>query len=772
LDVGVFRFINHTLSNPFFDVIMPFASGNRFFFPALAVVGMLLLWKGGKRGRLCLLMIALILGPGDGFICNTIKHAIARPRPFVTMPDTLQPMSRAKRPDARPRAKENPDSAPPANLPNHNSMPSSHAANWFAATMICYVFYRRSWRFMLPLACLVSFSRLYNGVHYPSDVLAGAILGAGYAVAGMWLIETLWRFAGQRWFPLWWEALPSLVNVRPSKPAESAEEEELPPPADETRAATLDTQWLRLGYLFIAISLIGNLLYLASSLAGLSEDEAYQWVWSKHIALSYYSKPPFIAYTQWLGTHLWGDTAFGVRFFSPIISTILGVILLRFFARWVNARAGFFLALIVSATPLLALGSVLMTIDPLSVLFWTAAMITGWEAIQPSGKLSDWLWTGLWLGCGFLSKYTELLQVVCWLIFFILWKPARAQLRKPGPYLALLLNVLLMAPVLIWNQQHHWVTVSHVATNASADKPWIPSWSHLGDFDTFLGVESALLNPIFFVATLWASIAFWRRGRHDPRMIYLFCMGTPLFLGYMLFSFHSPIKPNWIAPSVLPMMCVAMIYWDTRWRLGFRTIKGWLIAGLALGFAVVAFMHEPDLVQPIFGRPLPPKIDPSTRVRGYPEMARVVESARANFLADGKPVFIICSHYGITGHLSFYMPEARTNVTTNPLVYCQTSSTEAKNQFYFWPRYQETHTGENALYVKEVSMPRLKKNWPLLWLKGAPMDDLNRKEPDSKEAPDFLTQEFDSVKELGVFPVYYRNRVFHYIQIFECRNLH
>ena len=768
----MFRFINHTLSNPVFDAIMPFASGNKFFFPVLAIVGMLLLWKGGKRGWLCMLMAVLILGPGDGLICNTIKHAIARPRPFVTMPDTRLPMTRANKRVVKPPAMESPESGSPANLPNHNSMPSSHAANWFAATMICYVFYRRSWRFMLPLACLVSFSRIYNGVHYPSDVLTGAILGAGYAVAGMWAIETLWRFVGQRWFPLWWEALPSLVNVRPSATAEPAnEEEELPPPADETRAATLDAQWLRLGYFFIAVSLIGNLLYLASGLVGLSEDEAYQWVWSKHIALSYYSKPPFIAYTQWLGTHIWGDTDFGVRFFSPVIGAILGILLLRFFARWVNARAGFFLALIVSATPLLALGSLLMTIDPLSVLFWTAAMITGWQAVQPNGKLKDWLWTGLWLGCGFLSKYTELLQLVCWVIFFILWKPARVHLRKPGPYLALLINLLLTAPVVIWNQQHHWVTVSHVATNASANKPWIPSWSHLGDFANFIGVETLLLNPIFFIATVWACIAFWRRGRHDPRLVYLFCMGTPLFLMYMIFSFHSSIKPNWIAPSVLPMMCVAMIYWDTRWRLGLRAIKGWLIAGLALGFAAIAFMHEPDLVQHIAGRPLPPKLDPSTRVRGYREEAAVVEAQRQKLLAEGKPVFIIGAHYGTTGHLSFYIPEARTNVATNPLVYYQTSD-EAKNQFYFWPGYKGNRTGDNAIYVRETGMPSLKKGWLSDWLNGAPFEDLYRNQPVPKETPEFLTQEFESVKDLGLFPIYYRGRIFHYIQIFECRNLH
>jgi len=50
--------------------------------------------------------------------------------------------------------------------------------------MILFIFYRRSCWFMLPLALAVSFSRVYNGVHYPGDVLVGAIVGAGYAVRG------------------------------------------------------------------------------------------------------------------------------------------------------------------------------------------------------------------------------------------------------------------------------------------------------------------------------------------------------------------------------------------------------------------------------------------------------------------------------------------------------------------------------------------------------------------------------------------------------------
>jgi hypothetical protein len=59
----------------------------------------------------------------------------------------------------------------------------------------------------------------------------------------------------------------------------------------------------RLGYMFLGEVYAGSgrpkgaLDHLASGIIELSEDEAYQWVWSKHLAMSYYSKPPMIAAT-------------------------------------------------------------------------------------------------------------------------------------------------------------------------------------------------------------------------------------------------------------------------------------------------------------------------------------------------------------------------------------------------------------------------------------------------------------------------------------------
>ena len=755
LDTALFRFINDTLANPVFDRVMPFASGNKFFAPAIVVAGILLLWKGGRRGRLCVLMAALLIGPGDGLVVNTIKHAIARPRPFVAL-ESVRFLGIRTNPEisSQIRALRIPDDEPHTPL-YHNSMPSAHAANWFAATMILLVYYRRSWRFMLPLACTVAFSRIYNGVHFPSDVLAGAILGAGYAAAGMWLLNSLWHWAGRKWFPLWWEKLPSLVNP----------EDQAPKSKVQTKSLTAASHWLRLGYLMIAATTLAHLAYLGSGAIELSGDEAYQWVWSKHPALSYYSKPPMIACLQYLGTHLWGDTQFGVRFFSPVIGAMLGLLMLRFFAREVSARLGFLLLLILQATPLLAVGSILMTVDPPSVLFWTAAMLAGWRAVQPEGKTSHWCWTGLWMGLGFLSKATELFQLLCWAVFFVLWKPARGHLRRPGPYLALLINLLCSLPVLVWNARHGWSTVAHIAKNGGAGQPWRPTLDFLRDF---LGSEALLLNPFFFIPAIWAAIAFWRHGRKDARLVFLFSMGAPLFLCYLLWTFIARVQPNWIAPSVIPLFCLSVLYWEKFLRDS-RRLRILQTVGIVFGLALVTLLHDTSLVEKITGHPLPAKIDPLTRARGNAEMARLTGEARRQLQEkEGKPVFIIGGHYGITGQVSFYLPEARTNIIDQPFVY-YLSSDKPENQFYFWPGYHDQRKGQNAIFVREMPLPPLTNGWVSKWLHGE--TNLNLYPPFGFFPPPSLTNEFESVIDLGLRQAVYRGQVFHTIQLFECRNL-
>ncbi|HKI70055.1 MAG TPA: glycosyltransferase family 39 protein, partial [Verrucomicrobiae bacterium] len=440
------------------------------------------------------------------------------------------------------------------------------------------------------------------------------------------------------------------------------------------------------------------------------------------------------------GTTLWGDNAFGVRFFSPVLAAITSFIVLRFFAREVNGRAAFFLLLAITAMPLMSAGSILMTIDPLNVLFWTAAMIVGWYAIQEHGTTRQWVWVGVWMGFSFLSKYTALFQLLCWVVVFAVWKPARRHLRKPGPYLALLINIVFMVPVLVWNAQHGWITVTHVANDAHAGEHWHFTLKY---FFEFMTDEFFLLNPVFFVAMIWAAIAFWYRNSRRPLPLYCFCMGAPLFLSYLLFTFHSRVLPNWIAPSVVPLFCFTIAFWDERFRQGIRAVKPWLITGLVIGFTAAFLFHDTDLIGRVIGRPLPAKIDPLRRVRRWREVALIVGQARQKLLAEGKPVFIICGHYGITGLISFYLPEAREHVKNDPFVYYRTTN-KPENQFYFWPSY-ENREGQNAIYVRLI---------------------------DKDESPPVILQkQFTKITDLGLRQIKYGDRVYHTIQLFDCYRL-
>lgn len=714
-DAVLFRWINQVLIHPGLDVVMPWLSGNRLFFPALLAGLALLVWRGGARGRVCVVLLALALAAGNAAV-DLLKDALARPRPFVDLPEARLLLGRG----------------------SSFSLPSGHATNWFVALAVAGWFYPRSRWGLWPLAVAVSYSRVYCGVHYPGDVLAGALLGWGVGRGVLRLADGLWRGVGRRWFPQWWQRLPSLrePTVRPAATEAPAEPARL---RDAT--AVVDQHWLRLGYLLIGALLVFRLGYIAAGVIELSEDEAYQWLWSKHLALSYYSKPPMIAYLQWLGTRIWGDTELGVRFMSPVIAAATGLLLLRFLAAQVSARAGFWLVVMLTVTPLTAVGAVLLTIDPPLVLCWTAALLAGWRALQPQGRTRDWAWTGLWMGLGFLSKYTALLQVVCFALVFALWPETRRHLRRPGPWLALAILGVCTLPVVIWNAQHGWITVTHLGDRAGLDTAWrfTPRY-----FFEFLGAVAGLLNPVFFGAVVWAMVGIWRARRAQPLAFYLLLMGAPVLLGHALYTMRARVLPNWIAASVVPLFAATVVYAATRWRPGSRGLRAALTGGVGLGLLLVVPLHETRWLADVLGRPLPPRLDPLRRVRGWGETARVVEAQRQKLLAEGRPVFLIGNHYGITGLLSFYLPEARAAVqAARPWVFFRSSEVPL-NQFFFWPGYQDRQ-GQNALFVMPTDRPR--------------------------PPPERLVAEFESVRDLGLHPVVYRGQVLRQVQLYACRNL-
>ncbi len=173
LDRQVLIFLNQTLSNPFFDWFMPVITNQDLWIIPLVLVWLLMMIKGGKRGRIAgvILLVSIIIT--DVFAAQVIKPLIGRLRPSRAIPELINLL---------------------VDRGGKFGFVSNHAANMFALATVMGYFYDR-WRIWLfILASTVAFSRVYVGVHYPGDVICGALYG--YAVA--WIILTLWVIVKMR----------------------------------------------------------------------------------------------------------------------------------------------------------------------------------------------------------------------------------------------------------------------------------------------------------------------------------------------------------------------------------------------------------------------------------------------------------------------------------------------------------------------------------------------------------------------------------------------
>ena len=167
IDKQVMVFLNKTISNPIFDFIMPIITNQNFLvFSGLILIGYLA-YFGGKRGRITIALLLIAASFSDAICFQVIKPWVGRIRPSHEFYEYVNLL---------------------VSKGGKYSFPSNHAANSFVFATVLSYFYDRKRISLYILASTIAFSRVYVGVHYPLDIISGAIIG--YIIA--WIILSLW----------------------------------------------------------------------------------------------------------------------------------------------------------------------------------------------------------------------------------------------------------------------------------------------------------------------------------------------------------------------------------------------------------------------------------------------------------------------------------------------------------------------------------------------------------------------------------------------------
>lgn len=424
----------------------------------------------------------------------------------------------------------------------------------------------------------------------------------------------------------------------------------------------------------------------------LIEDEAYYFMWSERLDWGYYSKGPGVAVAIKAATSLLGVSEFGLRWISPVLGFLTAWLLSGLARRLYGEGPALWTAVLAACVPIFNVGGVLLTIDPLSIFFWTAALCTLWRALEASPRFTLW-WplTGLWIALGFVCKFTNAIQLVS-ILLLLLWVPKwRRELRSAGFWSMLLVSALGLIPPVLWNMEHAWITVTHLLERGGFDASAGRRWTAIFEF---LGQQALVHSPFIWLGLMVALFRGFgeagsvKAGRAEKAR-FLLAMALPILLFYTVLPLlvRKPGEPNWTGLAFPALLIFGTMWWHERARVSAGMAR-YAVFALAFGAIASAVILDTDLLRSA-GAPIPYRKDPGGRLRAWQATADAVETTRRQVEKElGEKVFLIADRYQLAAELNWYLRDRRVEFPGHPRVYLPESQA-FQNQFSFWGRYDE-----------------------------------------------------------------------------------
>ncbi len=440
----------------------------------------------------------------------------------------------------------------------------------------------------------------------------------------------------------------------------------------------MDTLFTKRNTIIAVALLILWKMYISATLQ-LHPDEAYYWMWSRHLDYGYFDHSPLIAYAIRITT-LFSQQELWVRFTgilgTVITSVVAWVLTMQMFHDKRIASAS---VLTLNVLPLTLAGSIIITPDIPAFLFWGLAIYLSWQ-IFATKKVGYWYLLGVAFGLSLLSKYTGVLLAPC-LLLFMLFTDERRWLKTIHPYASFLLGFVFFLPVLYWNSKHDWISFTYQLGHGLGGAKY-----SLGKVLTYAGGQILVASPFIWLFGMYASILFL--FRRSKQTLFLSLTSLPIIFFFAYSSLKHTAEANWPACAYFSFSILVSYYLFAGGKIKKYL---WSFAVLfSLIFSLTAMLHTRFGILPLEKISEDAAQADSTRFfYGWRELGQELEK-------DPSIKFAIAGSHQVGAEISYYTKER---------IFAYVDYNAKVSQFNLWPFPDELRDKNGVIVYVEGNTP-------------------------------------------------------------------
>lgn len=382
----------------------------------------------------------------------------------------------------------------------------------------------------------------------------------------------------------------------------------------------------------------------------LTTDEAHYALYGLYLDWSYFDHPSMIGWLQAIALQF-SDSDLAMRIMPIALfsaaSLVLYKVCLTLFPNE-NPWLGFVaVAIMQSGVMLQLIGLAMLPDGPLLLLGLLVVLVL--HRVLASGNLRDWMLLGLLLGLAGLSKYTAVSLIITVLLALMYSKQWR-QLLTPGPWLALIIGLVVIMPVLYWNYTHDWASFMYQIRHGTGKLNW-----ELKRLVISQAGQLFVYGPgiyVFGMIAIFAGLGQYKKlGEQSGRGLMLcLALSLPVLLLFGWNSGYEMTLPHWTSFGWVALSPLAARWiiqsWHVRWvRLCVKASVVYAVLFISLVFS--------QLISPWI--PFPDNKDFLRDLYGWGQAAQKAEQLRSEVAATaGSVPLIFTENWTLASRLSWY----------------------------------------------------------------------------------------------------------------------